>query len=151
MRTRCEIENDERGVHGFSIGEVSKKVDLSQKTIRDYEKIGLIRPKREPRTNNRVYTEFEIIQIQRITHLIHQEGFTLPCIRRLLQLAPCWNIFDCEVKEECPAYKHAPSPCYETRKWRKTLCSGDCAQCAIYISRPSKIERVLEGPAYRGL
>ena len=151
MRTRCEIENDERGVHGFSIGEVSKKVDLSQKTIRDYEKIGLIRPKRELRTNNRVYTDFEITQIQRITHLIHQEGFTLPCIRRLLQLAPCWNIFDCEVKEECPAYKHAPSPCYETRERRETLCSGDCAQCAIYISRTSKIERVLEGPAYRGL
>jgi len=110
------------------------------------EKMGFIKPKRGPRTNNRIYSDFEIEQIRQISRLIHNEGFTLPCIQRLLQLAPCWNIFDCVVKEKCPAYEFAPAPCYETRKKRETLCSGACEQCAVYINRSSKKEKILEGP-----
>ena len=130
----------------YSIGEVSKQVDLSQKTIRDYEKMGLIKPRRNLKTNNRIYSVFEIEQIQQISRLIHSEGFTLPCIRRLLQLAPCWNIFDCEVKERCPAYLYSKKPCYEVRKIRGTLCGGGCDQCSIYINRSSKKQKILEGP-----
>lgn len=62
----------------------------------------------------------------------------MPCIQRLLQLAPCWSIFDCEVKEKCFAYEYAPDPCYKTREKRDPLCSGACEQCAIYIKRHSK-------------
>ncbi len=129
---------------GYPIGVVSKRVNLSQKTIRDYEKMGLIKPLREPRTNNRIYSDFEIEQIQQLTHLIHKEGFTLSCLQRILQLAPCWNIFDCKVKERCPAYKDSPKPCYEVRKKRDTLCSGPCDRCAVYINRSSKKEKVLK-------
>ena len=130
----------------YSIGTVSKVVDLSQKTIRDYEKMGLIKPGRGPRTNNRIYSDFEIEQIRQISRLIHNEGFTLPCIQRMLQLSPCWNIFDCEVKEKCPAYENAPVPCYKTRENRETLCSGACEQCAVFINRSSKKDKVLQGP-----
>jgi hypothetical protein len=146
VRIRSHEKQIDEGLIGYPIGTVSIRVNLSQKTIRDYEKIGLIKPKREPRTNNRIYSDFDVAQIQRITHLIHHEGFTLPCIRRLLQLAPCWNIFDCEVKENCPAHKNANPPCYETREKDGTLCSGNCEQCAVYLNRTSKIEKVLVGP-----
>jgi DNA-binding transcriptional MerR regulator len=135
-----------QGFYEYSIGEVSKQVDLSQKTIRDYEKMGLIKPRRNLKTNNRIYSNFEIGQIRQISRLIHNEGFTLPCIRRLLQLAPCWNIFDCEVKERCPAYEYSNKPCYEVRKIRGTLCGGVCQHCSIYINRSSKKQKVLEGP-----
>jgi hypothetical protein len=134
---------------GYLIGVVSQKVNLSQKTIRAYEKIGLIKPKRDVRTNNRVYSEFEIAQIQHITNLIHKEGFTLPCIKRILEMAPCWNIFDCEVKESCPAYQHAPNPCYETRNQWETLCSGSCDQCVIFINRSTSMSKILRGPGDR--
>jgi len=128
----------------YPIGEVSKIVNLSQKTIREYEKMGLIKPKREPRTNNRIYSDFEIEQIQQLTHLIHNEGFTLSCLRRILQLAPCWNIFDCVVKEKCPAYKYSPIPCYEIREKRETMCTDSCDRCAVHINRVSKKGRVLK-------
>jgi DNA-binding transcriptional MerR regulator len=141
-----EIEQRSHRSRKYSIGAVSRAVDLSQKTIRDYEKMGLIKPRRDPRTDNRIYTNFEIGQIRQISHLIHSEGFTLPCIQRLLQLAPCWSIFDCEIKEKCPAYENAPIPCYKTREKQETLCSGACEQCAVYINRSSKKEKVLEGP-----
>lgn len=133
--------------NGYSIGEVSHLVNLSQKTIRDYENLGLFKPERDPRTNNRIYTEFEIEQIRHITYLIHNEGLTLLCIRRIIQLAPCWNIFGCEVREKCPAYLKAPSPCYEIRKEEETLCAGSCKQCVVFInSSPKKQDKVLSGP-----
>ena len=146
MKRQNKNNHNERVSTGYAIGDVSKRVDLSQKTIRDYEKMGFIKPRRNPRTNNRIYSDFEIEQIRQISHLIHNEGFTVPCIQRLLQLAPCWSIFDCEIKEKCPAYENAPMPCYKTRKERETLCSGACEQCAVYINRSSKKEKVLEGP-----
>ena len=130
----------------YLIGDVSLKVNLSQKTIREYEKIGLIKPQREPRTNNRLYSNFEIEQIRHITRLIHEEGFTLPCIRRILELAPCWNVFDCDAKERCPAYQYAPNPCYDTRMTRETICIGTCDECVIFLNRPRKKERLLKGP-----
>ena len=112
MHHKTEIRNTSQGSREYSIGAVSRVVDLSQKTIRDYEKMGFIKPRRNPRTNNRIYLDFEIEQIRQISRLIHNEGFTLPCIQRLLQLAPCWNVFDCVVKDKCPAYEFAPAPCY---------------------------------------
>lgn len=135
---------------GYSIGEVSKMVNLSQKTIRDYEKIGLIKPDREPRTANRIFSNFDIEQIHYISYLIHTEGFTLPCIRRILQLAPCWNIFECSVKEACPAYQYSPTPCYEIRKVKETLCIGSCEKCGVYINRFVKKEKVLKGLTKKG-
>ena len=146
MHHTTEIEQHSQESREYSIGSVSRLVDLSQKTIRDYEKMGFIKPRRDPRTNNRIYLDFEIEQIRQISHLIHNEGLTLPCIKRLLQLAPCWNIFDCEVKEKCPAYEYTPTPCYETREKKETLCSGACDQCAVYINRSSKKDKVLQGP-----
>ena len=139
-------ENQTGPIKEYTIGHVSKQVDLSQKTIRDYEKMGLIKPRRSPRTNNRIYSDFDIVQIEQISHLIHKQGFTLPCIRRLIQLAPCWNIFDCELKEMCPAYKCVNKHCYEIRKTEGTLCSGPCEQCVIYINRAMSRKKIFERP-----
>ena len=127
-------QNQENARH-YAIGEVSRTVNLSQKTIREYEQLGMFKPKRHPRTNNRIYSDFEVEQIKRITRLIHQEGFTLACIRRIIELAPCWNIFDCEVKKECPAFAYANQPCYEVRVTHGTKCSGSCEHCVIFINR----------------
>jgi hypothetical protein len=76
--------------------------------------------------------------------LIHDRGFTLACLRNLMVLAPCWNIFDCEKKEECPAFQLPWRPCYEVREYRGTLCVGPCARCAVYLNRMVKREKILE-------
>ena len=59
----------------YLINEVSRKVELSQKRIREYEKEGFILPEREANTNNRLYSDFEVSQIRRINFLIHGRGF----------------------------------------------------------------------------
>ena len=145
MYRKSETERLDRKVNRYYISDISKMVTLSQKTIRYYEKMGLIKPEREPRTNNRIYSDFEIEQIQHISNLIHKKGFTLPCIQRILQLAPCWNIFECEVKERCPAYQYATIPCYVIRKEKGTLCSDSCERCAVYINHYWKKEKMLKG------
>lgn len=126
------------------INEVSRRVDLSQKRIREYEKEGFIKPLREPRTNNRLYSEFEITQIQRINYLIHERGFTLACLRNLLVLAPCWNVFGCPMAKRCSAFDHPHQSCWDVRVKIETLCPGPCAQCAMYLNRHVAKRRVLE-------
>lgn len=128
----------------YLINEVSRIVNLSQKRIREYEKEGFIKPIRENSTNNRLYSEFDIAQIQRINALIHDRGFTLACLKNLMVLAPCWNIFDCQVKEQCAAYQLPWRPCYEVREYRETSCNGPCERCAIWLNRHVPKMSVLE-------
>lgn len=128
----------------YLINDVSRLVNLSQKRIREYEKEGFIKPIREKNTNNRLYSPFDVAQIQQINYLIHERGFTLACLRNLMVLAPCWNIFDCQEKEQCPAYQLPWRPCHEVRESKETLCPGPCNQCAIYLNRDVKKERVLQ-------
>ena len=139
-RKKVETHDSTRG---YSIGEVSRIVNLSQKILRDYEKIGLLTPARQPRTNNRIYTDYEIDQIERISDLLNSQGFTLPCLIRLIQLAPCWKIFDCEMKKKCNAYLNPHEPCYTVRAERGTLCNGLCERCAVFINRSDRKETLL--------
>lgn len=129
------------------INEVSRRVDLSQKRIREYEKAGLICPEREARTNNRRYRESDINQIVRIKELIHTHGFTLACLKFFLASAPCWIIFDCGEKETCPTYKTTSAPCYEVVK-KAASHSGlkDCHHCPIYLNRDTPKMALLEKP-----
>ena len=137
-RESLELQSGE-----YSIGTVSRMVNLSQKTLRDYEEMGLIKPKRAPFTNNRIYSDFEVAQIKRISYLIHNRGLTLPSIRCLLKLAPCWNVFDCKVKDGCPAYASPHIPCYEIREETETLCDTTCEQCGVFLNRRSRKQNVL--------
>jgi len=128
----------------YLINEVSQKVNLSQKRIREYEKEGFIKPLRAASTNNRLYSDFDVDQIRRINYLIHRRGFTLACLRNLLAMAPCWNVFDCERRTTCPAFKHPHQPCWQVREFHGTLCPESCERCAVFLNRHIQPERVLE-------
>jgi hypothetical protein len=128
----------------YLINEVAQKVNLSQKRIREYEKEGFINPLREERTQNRLFSDFEVAQIKRIAYLIHNKGFTLACLRSLLVLAPCWNIFGCKRRWDCAAHRNPHRVCWEIRNNIEVLCDGPCARCAIYLNRNYQKEQVLE-------
>jgi hypothetical protein len=135
----AKIENSKPVETTYLINEVSRRVELSQKRIREYEKGGLIKPEREPRTNNRRYSEADINQILRVKDLIHEHGFTLACLRYFLASAPCWVIFKCADKKACKSYTDSRTPCYEIAK-KATNHSGpkDCIHCPIYLNRTVK-------------
>ena len=131
----------------YLINDVAQRVGLSHKRIREYEESGLIRPIREPRTNNRRYTEADIRQIQRVKVLIHEHGFTIACLKYFLSAAPCWIIFDCKEKAACPTYGNAHQPCYAVVA-QAALRDGvkRCRQCPIYLNRDQRMTALLERP-----
>jgi MerR family transcriptional regulator, repressor of the yfmOP operon len=139
---RKQVRTGEAGKELYLINEVSRMVNLSQKRIREYEKGGFFKPLREKNTNNRLYSPFDIAQIEQITKLIHERGFTLTCLKNLLVHAPCWNIFDCKAREACPAFQLPWRPCYEVRK--ETPGKRSCSQCPIFLNRDFRKERILE-------
>ena len=131
----------------YLINEVSQRVGLSQKRIRDYEKSGLIRPRREPRTNNRRYSEADIDQILRVKALIHEHGFTLACLRYFLAAAPCWIIFNCPQKKTCPIHGTSTTPCYEmVQHTTPRIESKACDRCPVYLNRHGQKMPLLEKP-----
>jgi DNA-binding transcriptional MerR regulator len=124
----------------YLIGEVSRKVKLSQKRIREYEKEGFISPIRDAKTNNRRYTDFDIKQIKQIKNLIHKHGLTISCLKVLLKSAPCWNIFNCKKTTECEVFKNPQTQCYDTMKSEP---DSTCKTCPIFLNRGQKPIKIL--------
>ena len=124
----------------YLIGEISRRVKLSQKRIREYEKEGLLAPIRDYRTNNRHYTDLDIKQIKQINNLIHKHGLTISCLKTLLKSAPCWNIFDCKKTGECAVFKNPHTPCYVTMK---NALDSKCKTCPVYLNRNQKPIKIL--------
>jgi DNA-binding transcriptional MerR regulator len=129
----------------YKINHASRMTDLSQKRIRDYEKEGLIKPVRDANTNDRFFSDFDIKQIKRIKFLIHERGLTIPALKQLLTMAPCWEVFQCREKENCETCKNPHKPCWEVRRaGNKGYYERFCTVCAIYIARKTKKIQLLE-------
>ena len=130
----------------YLINDVSRRVGLSQKRIREYEKGGFVRPARDPRTNNRMFSDADVQMIQRVKNLLHDHGFTLTCLRYFLASAPCWTIFGCPEKEACPAYHQPHTPCHAMARCTPSMVDKKCVDCPVYFNR--KVEKIalLERP-----
>ncbi|MBN1514230.1 MAG: MerR family transcriptional regulator [Phycisphaerae bacterium] len=116
------------------ISEVGREVGLSDRRIREYERVGLIRPRREPRTRDRLYGPKEVAQLRLIKELVRKHSLTLENIRMLLAYAPCWELTDCPVRDRCPVLKDPTTPCYLQPAH---VCGQgeDCLHCPIYRSK----------------
>lgn len=117
------------------IGEVSQRLGLSQRRIIEYEKAGLISPKREPLTRDRLFSPFEIAQLRRIQQLMHKQGFTIRSLIHLASSAPCWKLFSCQKADECPAFTTPGKECFEILQEKAIdFCGRECTSCVKYIS-----------------
>lgn len=67
----------------YSIGQVSKRSNVSISTLRYYDEIGLLKPAEVNESGYRYYSDKELILLQHITAL-KEIGFTLKGIRNLL-------------------------------------------------------------------
>lgn len=76
----------------MNISDAAKATGLSSKQIRDYEKIGLIRPSQRTEANYRTYAEADIQRLNFIRHA-REVGFSLAQIGELLAFrdAPSHN------------------------------------------------------------
>ena len=88
----------------FTIGVAAKMLDVHPRTLRIYEKDGLIRPVRKGKW--RYFNMDDIKWIECLRGMIHNNGMSIPAIKKLLQYTPCWNIADCpfEKRKQCTAF-----------------------------------------------
>lgn len=74
----------------YSIGVVADLFQVHPRTLRLYEKAGLLFPSR--RGGKRFYSRNDVRWLQCLRQLIHEEGVNISGLQKLLQLAPCWEI-----------------------------------------------------------
>jgi MerR family transcriptional regulator, heat shock protein HspR len=87
----------------YPIGVAAKLLDVHPRTLRIYEAEGLVRP--DHQGARRLYSPNDIKWISCLRSMIHNQGISIPGIKRLLDFAPCWEIAECpaETHESCEA------------------------------------------------
>ena len=116
----------------YTIGIAAKQVNLSVHSLRLYEKEGLILS-HKTKTGRRIYSDLELEKIRCIRTMINEEGLNFEGIRRLVALAPCWILRDCNPNniKECRAYRDRIRPCWDSeQKCHHPLPS--CRDCDVY-------------------
>ena len=103
------MERD-RGTLLYQIGVAAQQVGFSARTLRIYEDEGLIRPARKPGSDQRIYSDQDLIWIRCISELIHGHSLTTAGIRRLLDLIPCWEVKHCpeDIASRCAPHLNIP-------------------------------------------
>lgn len=103
--------------------------------IRAYERMGLIRPYRNPGNRYRFFTLDEVEWIGRIKKLIGGAGLNIEGIRCLLTVSPCHEERQCslEAREECPVYHNYNSPCWSFETRHACCSTWECYCCPHYI------------------
>jgi MerR family transcriptional regulator/heat shock protein HspR len=88
----------------FTIGTAAKMLELHPRTLRIYEKEGLIQPQRKGQW--RYFTMDDIHWVECLRTMIHEQGISIAAIKKLLQYTPCWNVAECsfEKRKQCTAF-----------------------------------------------
>lgn len=83
----------------YSLKVAASQVGLSPRTLRLYEEAGLLAPARTGGNDQRLYSDQDLRWLRCIRDMIHGEKLTVPAIRRLLDLIPCWEIRHCSAEQ----------------------------------------------------
>ncbi|MGB3225276.1 MAG: MerR family transcriptional regulator [Desulforhopalus sp.] len=98
-KKKTQIEPLRKDLPIYPIGVAAKLLDVHPRTLRIYEDEGLIKPAREG--NRRLYSNNDITWIGCLRGLIHDEGISIPGIKKLLRYATCYEIADCPRETHC--------------------------------------------------
>jgi MerR family transcriptional regulator/heat shock protein HspR len=131
----------------YSISSVSKMLKIHSRTLMKYEKLGLIKPFRDPRNNRRLYSNNDVKWISCIAKLVHEDGFNLKSLNYVLSLAPCWMVKRCpeESRKQCQAYYNQSKPCWEILSAVCKPCVDriPCTECDFYRASKQKKEMMI--------
>jgi len=114
----------------FSISAAQKLTNTTPRMIREYEKQGLIRPKKVG--GRRLFTGCEIGFIKEIRYYLMERQMTIPGLKEFYFRAACWEIKRCNMPK-CPAFGNVGKNCWQTVKNHKKCDPSICPTCPIYI------------------
>lgn len=99
VRKRPRVEPIKSDVPIYPISVAAKLLDVHPRTLRIYEDEGLIKPVRSG--NRRLYSANDIQWVGCLRKMIHDDGISIPGIKKLLRYATCYEIADCPEKIYC--------------------------------------------------
>jgi len=77
----------------YPIGVASKLLGVHPRTLRIYEDEGLIQPHRQGR--RRIFSANDLKWINCLRSAIHDQGISIPGMKKLLRFATCYEIVEC--------------------------------------------------------
>lgn len=86
----------------FSIGVVAELLQVTDQTLRVYEKSWIIKPSR--RNKDRYYSANDIVWLKCIRRFLREDGLNLKGIEKLMQFVPCYEVSPCQDCESCTAH-----------------------------------------------
>jgi DNA-binding transcriptional MerR regulator len=123
----------------YPIGIVAELLSIHPRTLRIYEREGLIKPAR--RSGKRYFSNNDIQWLKCLRKLIHEDGLNIAGIKKLLTLASCWEIRRCseEERKNCPAMLDFPVPCWELKPKACLDKELDCRNCDVYLTKKQQL------------
>lgn len=102
-RKKTEIQPLRPDLPIYPIGVAARLLGVHPRTLRIYETEGLIKPAH--RGSRRMFSPNDIKWIECLRSMIHDEGISIPGLKKLLSLIPCWEVAGCapEICENCTA------------------------------------------------
>lgn len=83
----------------YPIGVAARLLDVHPRTLRIYEEEDLVKPHRQgPR---RMFSQNDLQWIACLRSAIHDQGISIPGIRKLLRYATCYEIVECPDQVSC--------------------------------------------------
>lgn len=98
-RKKTRVEPIKNNLPVYPISVAAKLLDVHPRTLRIYEDEGLIKPERKG--ERRLYSQNDITWVGCLRSLIHDEGISIPGIKKLLQYASCYEIANCPKEKYC--------------------------------------------------
>lgn len=126
---------DDDNLPVYTIGVAANLIDVSVHSLRLYETVGILTPKRTE-TKRRLYSKNDINRLKCVRHFIEDEGLNLAGIKNILSMVPCWKIKPCkeEDRKNCDAYVKMGEPCWIVKNVGKICEEIDCRDCNVYLS-----------------
>jgi len=109
-RKRTEIQAIRSDVPIYPIGVAAKLLNVHPRTLRIYEQEGLIKPTIVG--SRRMFSADDIQWITCLRTFIHEEGISIPGLKKLLEYIPCWEVAGCPaaIHECCAARVDRAAP-----------------------------------------
>jgi DNA-binding transcriptional MerR regulator len=106
----------------YPIGIIAELLNIHPRTLRIYEREGLIKPAR--RSGKRFFSNND-----------------LKWLRKLLTLATCWEIRQCseDERKSCPAVLDFPVPCWELKPKSCLSKELECPNCEVYLKKKQQL------------
>lgn len=98
-RTQSKIQPLRLDLPIYPLGVAAKLLDIHPRTLNNYQRENLVRPVQHGART--LFSENDIKWTECLRSIIHDKGISIPGLKKLLDIVPCWEINSCPEKIHC--------------------------------------------------